>query len=457
MKKKMFLATIISMLGLVGCSQVSEDTSTTKVLENSSTTQLVDNIKPTEITFWHAMKGSNGEAIDRIVNSYNETQGKEKGIKVTAVFQDTKIASKVKLASSTKDMENAPDVIQTVGSDIPGISALPEIIPASHIFEQKNNTLKQDDFYPHLLRAFTYEKNVIGVPMNASTLLLYSNMNALKSVGVTEPPKTIDELAEVTKKLKSMDGKNGFNSEIARYQLVNFVVSQSDKNFVGDNEGGRASRMTKYVMGEDGSLDKFLTEWQKVIETGNYKFTEDNANEEFSTGLNSMVLLSSARLGAIKKLVGDSFEWKTSFIPKVSKNDTSGASIGGSSLVLYSHDDANRLSAAWDFISYATSPKVQAEWSKATGYIPVNINTEKLPEMMKFYEENPNYKVALEQMKNASPMSQEPFDLVNWEVNDIIKDVMKRFAQGNISKDEAKDEIIKKSNDALSEYNRVNN
>ena len=54
-------------------------------------------------------------------------------------------------------------------------------------------------------------------------------------------------------------------------------------------------------------------------------------------------------------------------------------------------------------------------------------------------------------------MSQEPFDLVNWEVNDIIKDVMKRFAQGNISKDEAKDEIIKKSNDALSEYNRVNN
>ena len=77
--------------------------------------------------------------------------------------------------------------------------------------------------------------------------------------------------------------------------------------------------------------------------------------------------------------------------------------------------------------------------------------------MMKFYEENPNYKVALEQMKNASSMSQEPFDLVNWEVNDIIKDVMKRFAQGNISKDEAKDEIIKKSNDALSEYNRVNN
>lgn len=55
-------------------------------------------------------------------------------------------------------MENAPDVIQTVGSDIPGISALPEIIPVSHIFEQKNNTLKQDDFYPHLLRAFTYEK-----------------------------------------------------------------------------------------------------------------------------------------------------------------------------------------------------------------------------------------------------------------------------------------------------------
>lgn len=94
MKKKMFLATIISVLGLVGCSQVSEDTTTTKVLENSSTTQLVDNIKPTEITFWHAMKGSNGEAIDRIVNSYNETKGKKKELKLQQYFKIQKLLVK---------------------------------------------------------------------------------------------------------------------------------------------------------------------------------------------------------------------------------------------------------------------------------------------------------------------------------------------------------------------------
>lgn len=455
--KKIIGVVLVSLFLLAACAQNSNETSSDSNQTQKENIQLVDKIEPTEIIFWHAMKGTNGEAIEKIVQKYNETRGKEKNIKVTAVFQDTKIASKVKMASSSNDKENAPDVIQTVGSDIPGIATLPEVVTASDVFSQKNNKLNKDDFYPQLLRAFTYQNKIIGVPMNASTLLLYANMDMLRSVGFEDVPKTIDELAQYAKKISELKGKNGFNSEIARYQLVNFIVSQSDKSFVGDNEGGRSSRMTKYTMGEDGTLDKFLDEWQKVVDSGGYKYTEDNANEEFSTGLNAMALLSSARLSAIKKLVGDSFEWKTSFIPKVSEKDSSGASVGGSSLVLYSHDDANRLSAAWDFISYVTSAEVQVEWSKATGYIPVNSKTESLPEMIKFYEENPNYKVALDQMKNSSPMSQEPFDLVNWEVNDIIKDVMKRFAEHKITKEQAKEEIITKSNTALEEYNRVNN
>ena len=43
--------------------------------------------------------------------------------------------------------------------------------------------------------------------------------------------------------------------------------------------------MTKLTCDEDGTLDKFLTEWEKVIKSGGYKPTEDNINEEFAMQL----------------------------------------------------------------------------------------------------------------------------------------------------------------------------
>ncbi|MBL1227812.1 extracellular solute-binding protein [Enterococcus sp. BWB1-3] len=441
----------IALAGLSGCGNKAESDG-----DKKEDIALVEDFSGTEIVFWHAMSGSNGEALDKIVKDYNDTVGKEHGVKISTVFQDTEIASKVKLASSTNDDKNAPDIIQTVGMDLPSISTLPQIVPAQTFFDDKKSELKTAAYYDQLLRTFTYEDKIIGVPMNVSTLLLYYNEELLKEAGFDHAPKTIDELAKYIEKLGKIDGINGLNTQITRYQLVNFIVSQFPESFVGDNEGGRKAPMTKLIMDEDGTLDKFLTEWQKVIDSGGYKHIEDNANEEFATGINAMALLSSSRLGAIKTLTADKFTFQTAFLPKVSASDTSGASIGGSSLVLYNRGDNKKLSAAWDFISYATSADVQAEWSQASGYIPVNVATEELPEMQKFYEENPQFKTALEQLKSSDPLSQEPFDLVNWEINDIVADAMQKFAEGKLTKEETAKEIVGKSNTALEEYHKAN-
>ncbi len=453
---KKMIAVVCSTLLLLSLSACGGKKSESASKESDDTVKLSKDFKDTEIVFWHAMAGGNGEAIEQIVKDYNATQGKENGVKVTAVFQDKKIASKVKMASSSRDNKNAPDVIQTVGMDIPTISKLPQVVSAQTFFDDKNSNIKTDDYYDQMLRAFTYEDKIVGVPMNASTLLLYYNEDLLKELGYDKAPQTLDELAEVTKKIKDKKGIDGLNSQIGRYQLANFIVSQFPESFMGDHEGGRKAPMTKLTIDKDGTLDKFLTEWEKVIKSGGLKYVEDNANEEFATGTNGMALLSSSRLGAIKSLSAGKFQFQTAFLPKVSKDDTSGASVGGSSLVLYNRGDKKKLSAAWDFISYATSPEVQAKWSQKTGYIPVNKETENLPDMKSFYSENPQFKVALDQMKASSPLAQEPFDLVNWEINDIVTDEMQKFAEGKISKEECAKEIVSKSNKALDEYHQAN-
>ncbi|GHU56082.1 hypothetical protein FACS189442_4350 [Spirochaetia bacterium] len=124
--------------------------------------------------------------------------------------------------------------------------------------------------------------------------------------------------------------------------------------------------------------------------------------------------------------------------------------------MVFSHQDPDRLAAAWSFVEYATSAEAQVRWSQATGYLPVNKATESLPTMQSFYAANPQFKVPLDQMKASSPLAQEPFDMVMWQIDTIIRDIMVQFAEGKITVQQTADEIVKQYNTALDDYNRAN-
>lgn len=457
--KKQLLTKVLTGMGilasvtmLAACSNGSSSSSTA-----GGDAKLAKKVKPTTIMFWHAMSGDNGKAIEQIAKDFNAVEGKKAGIKVKTVFQDIQIASKVKMVSKSKDNKNAPDIIQTVGMDIPTISKLPQIVAASDVIKQnKNSGVSQSEYYPQLTRAFTFKNKLIGLPMSASTLMLYYNKTLLKKAGITATPKTIAEVAAAAKAVGETSKATGLSAPITRYELVNFIVSQYPTSYFGNNQGGRSKEMTKVTIKDDGTLKKFLDQWQKVVKSGSYKDTSENANEEFSSGINAMTLLSSSRLEAIKQLVNGKFEYGVTNLPKVNSGDTSGASAGGASLVLYNRGDKNKMAAAWKFMAFATSAKEQAKWSQATGYIPVNKGSEKLTTMKTFYASHPQFKTALDQLKASSPKAQEPFDLVNNEVNTIITDAMQKFDSGKLSEEQTINQIVKKCNDALKEYHRAN-
>ena len=248
----------------------------------------------------------------------------------------------------------------------------------------------------------------------------------------------------------------GFEAQIKRYHLVNYLVQQSAESFVGDNEGGRAGEMTKLTVKDDGTLKTILTKVDAVNKTGGYKYVEDSLNEEFANGLTAMCMMSSSRLATINNLVGDSFSWKVAPIPKVTDSDTSGAALGGSCLTLFNLGDEAKVEAAWDVLQYCSSPEAQFILSTKSGYIPVNQNVETMDEMKAYYEANPEFKVPLDQMKASSPMAQEPLDLVYNEINDVMTNTMVQFCEGSLSVDETVDQIVDECNALLDEYHQAN-
>ena len=81
--------------------------------------------------------------------------------------------------------------------------------------------------------------------------------------------------------------------------------------------------------------------------------------------------------------------WCVSKLPVMDEGDKGGAAIAGAPLGMFDKGDEAKKMAAWEFIMYTVSPEVQAKWSMDTGYLPVNIHSEELPDYKAYIEKTP--------------------------------------------------------------------
>ncbi|QQO08455.1 extracellular solute-binding protein [Breznakiella homolactica] len=416
-----------------------------------------------QIEFWHTMSGVNGGAIDKLAENFNSTIGREKGIIVKSVFQGNDNSEKLKTLAQAGDFRNFPDIAQIAGAGIPSAITYEQLVPVQSMFEKGGSTLTRDEIEPNMLRAYTYRNQLVGMPVSCSAILLFYNQDMFRSVGLdpNRPPATIADMAQAISKLMIKKGSTvdryGLNVAVRRYQLSNFIGGQGTGNYFGDNEGGRTAPMTRVTFGDDGTLMAFLNEWEKVINTGGYKPVEDNINEEFALELFGMAIMSTARIGIVTNLVQDNFKWAVAPLPKVKATDTGGISVGGSCVVMFDPaKDSSRVNAAWEFVQYLASPDAQFQFHKDTGYIPVNRKVYELPGVDQWFAANPSYKVAVDAIHASNPIVQEPFDIINWEIDSVIREHMLNFATGKETKQQCHDAIVRECNEKLAAYHRAN-
>lgn len=415
------------------------------------------------LSFWHLMTGVNGGAVEELVRSFNESVGAENNVRVELVFQGEDTMEKLKTLAQANDVSNFPDITMVPGPGVPVAMGMNGFVPIQSLLDGgKSNSLELSDLEPNMIRACSYQNQLMTMPFSNSTLLLYYNKGAFAEVGLDPdvPPATMAELADAVGALSMREGgdlkRAGLNIEVRRYQMSTFIGGQGQYNFFGNNEGGRSGPMTEVTFGQDGSMAAYLTEWQKVVDTGGYKPIEDNVNEEFATGLSAMTMMSTSRLRTIKSLVGDGFDWAVAPVPKVNVADTGGAAVGGSTLGIFDRGVEGNVDAAWLFLQYAASPEAQTQWHIATGYIPVNVKAYETADMQQQLASDPRFKVAIDQLHASSPNVQEPFDVINWDVDAVIRETMRQFGAGELTVSGATDEMVTRINEALAAYDRAN-
>lgn len=412
----------------------------------------------TEITYWHSMDGIFGEIVNKQVEAFNTTVGKEKNITVVPVFQNWPGTEGLTAAMSTDDVKNMPDVIQLYGESVSLIRDYKRTVWAEDYITSEDSLVKKEDLIPNAVSSHAIDGKMIGVPYAASALMLYYNKTYFDQAGITEAPKTIEEMANMLPTLvEKTDAEFGLNVRVDQFELENWIATQgAEGSYFGNNESGHNGHMTELEADKNGTLMNYLTEWDKVIKSGAYKATRDSINEEFATGMHAMVIMSSSRIPTIAELVGDSFEWEVTSIPTVNASDVGGAYPSGSGLYMIDRDDEAKKAAAWEFVQFMISPEAQVMWLDGAGYVPVNTKAVELDAYKAAIEKEPRLNAPLETLQ-ATPTSVVPAFCPNSStVGTVIKDAMMAFGTGAADKDQTYTTIVEGVAQAINDYYRAN-
>ena len=388
----------------------------------------------TTVTFWHSMGGVNGEAMDYLVNKFNEEN--TDGITVEAVYQGEYDDTINKLKSAQIGNMGA-DLVQIYDLGTRFMIDSGWIIPMQEMIDADGYDISQIE--PNVAAYYTTKDgNMYSMPFNSSTPLLYYNKDMFEAAGITEVPASLPEIAEIGDALMNQGGAQEVLAiSIYGWYFEQFLCKQGLE--MVDNGNGREEAATKVVFDENGGALNILNAWYDLYEQGYApnvgRSGSDTATTDFTSGKAAMMLGSTASLKQVLEDSGGNFEVGTAYYPAVSPDDQGGVSIGGASLWALNNNDEKQAAATWKFIKFLISPESQAYWNAQTGYFPIVTAAQDEQVFKDNIAQYPQFQTAIDQLHDSSPE-----DMLN----------------GNVTPEEAVTNMADEINKTIEEYNLVN-
>lgn len=418
----------------------------------------------TTVTWWHAMGGELGKKLDEIVAGYNKSQDK---YEVVATYKGS-YTETMTAAIAAFRAKKQPDIVQVfeVGTGTM-MAAKGAVYPVYKLMKDTNTPFDPNGYLKAVVGYYTdTDGNMLSMPFNSSTPIMYYNKDIFKKAGLdpNQPPKTWGELeADAKKIMDSGAAKCGFTSGwVSWVQTENFSAWHNQP--IGTMDNGFGGLGARLEFGKDEPLVKHwanLAKWQKsgVFQYGGPVGGND-APPMFYSGTCAIYMNSSASRAGVLANTKDKFEVGYGMLPYYA--DVKGAPqntiIGGATLwVLGGHDKAEYAGVA-DFLHYLSSAKVQADWSQFSGYLPITNAAYDLGKSQGYYAKNPGSDVGIKEITlNPPTANSKGLRFGNYvQVRNIIDDEFQKMLAGNETSQQALDNIDKRGNELISQFQQAN-
>ncbi|MEU8484760.1 sugar ABC transporter substrate-binding protein [Streptomyces sp. NPDC048641] len=326
------------------------------------------NESPKTLTYWASNQGPNVEADKKILQPELDKFEKQTGIKVKLeVVPWSDLLTRILTATTSGE---GPDVLNIGNTWSSSLQATGALVP----WDQKNfdKIGGKDRFVESALGSTGAQgKDPAAVPLYSMAYALYYNKAMFKEAGITEPPKTWDELTADGAKI-SKGGKWGLGAEgsnlsnnihqvfvLAKQHGGDFFTADGKADFTND---AAVAAVKQYV-------DMMAT--NKIIAPGNAEYAKNQSLSDFSKGKTAMVLWQAAATTFKSQGMQDD-EWGVAPVPVQSGAPGAGKAtnsmVAGINLAVFKN--TKNIDGSMKFVKFMTSDAEQKLLCKTYGSIP---------------------------------------------------------------------------------------
>ena len=409
-----------------------------------------------EVHWWHAMGGVNGERVNKIAADFNATQSE---YKVVPSYKGNYTETMTAAIAAFRAKEQ-PHIVQVfeVGTATM-MAAKGAVYPVEQMMKEAGEPFDKSIYLPAVISYYQTPKGeLLSMPFNSSTPVLWYNRDAFKKAGISAPPKTWQDMKTASEKLVAAGYKCGFSFGWQSWVMIENYSAWHDLE-MGSKENGFAGTDTSFSFNNDQVKARIasIADWSKD-KLFTYGGRRGDSLSMYTNDECGMWMNSSAYYGSIKKQA--KFDFGQTMLPL----DTDVASkpqnsiIGGATLWVLKGHEKSQYKGVAKFMTYLSSPEVQAWWHQETGYVPITTPAYELSRKQGFYDANPGTDTAIKQLSlNQPTANSRGVRFGNFvQVRDVINEEMEAIWNGSKTASQGLDDAVSRGNKLLRKFERAN-
>ena len=370
-----------------------------------------------EIVVWHAYRGGEKTAFEKVVNQYNASQNKIK-VSSLAVPYDA-FADKI---TAAVPRGKGPDIFIYAQDRLGGWVTAGNTIEPIDFYLDKNLTGR---FIPSTMQAMTYRKTTYGLPLNYKVMTMIYN-KAL----VTTPPKTTAELVKVA--------KANTNAASGRFGLVywysNWYYHAPLFNAFG---GGVFDAAGKPIINNPGNVKsvELMMKWANQDKILPAEPSTALITSLFNEGKAAIVFSGPWFLEEVSPKI----QWGLAMLPTV--DEAGGKPMRPWMTVegVYIAAPSKKKDAAFEFAKYLTDAAAAKTLALEGSQSPANKNVYADPQVAA----NATLKAFRAQVDNAVPMPNVPEMTLMWSpVTTAMNAIVQKASTPKAALDKAQKEVV---------------
>ena len=410
----------------------------------------------TEVEWWHAMGGALGQKVNEIAADFNASQSE---YEIKPVYKGSYAETMTSAIAAFRAKEQ-PAIVQVfeVGTATM-MGAKQAIYPVYELMADTKEPFNADNYLAAVTGYYTTnDGQMLSMPFNSSTPVMYYNKDMFKKAGIKEAPKTWKEMEAVSRKLLASGAKCGFTTTWQSWtQIENFGARNNIPVATENNGFGGFDTEFKF---NDAPYVKHIQQMGDWSKEGIFKYggRQSDGMPLFYTQECAMTMGSSAGLAGIK----ENMKGIDVGVAQLPYDDDLVAKpqntiIGGASLWVLRGHTSEEYKGVAKFFTYLSSPEVQADWHQFTGYLPITKQAYELTKQQGFYQANPGTDTAVLQMTSTKPTANSKgIRFGNFlQTRDIINEELEAVWAGKASAKSALNNAVRRGDEQLRRFERT--